>query len=176
MIEAMVHEWTAEPEDLQRVQLSLVIPRKKAELLPPAGTVLKVTVKKNVKKRSLNANAYMWKLCDEIAKAVGTDKETVYRGAVREAGVCEHLAAKNDAYERLKEKWSERGIAWFTEVTDVGMVYTEFNLYFGSSVYTSDQMAAVIENLVGKAEELGIDTVTPRERAMMIEDWGRQNA
>lgn len=86
------------------------------------------------------------------------------------------LQQKNDAYERLKEKWSERGIAWFTEVTDVGMVYTEFNLYFGSSVYTSDQMAAVIENLVGKAEELGIDTVTPRERAMMIEDWGRQNA
>lgn len=45
-----------------------------------------ITIEKQKRKRSLNANAYMWELCHKIAEKVGTTKETVYRKNIREVG------------------------------------------------------------------------------------------
>lgn len=39
------------------------------------------------KKRSLNANGYMWELCEQIAGKLGITKEDVYRQAIKDVGV-----------------------------------------------------------------------------------------
>lgn len=50
-------------------------------------TDVDVTVKKHREKRSLDANAMCWKICTDIANAVGTTKEDVYRNAIKSVGV-----------------------------------------------------------------------------------------
>lgn len=39
---------------------------------------LDITVEKHRSKRSLDANAYFWVLCDKMAKRLGSDKWTIY--------------------------------------------------------------------------------------------------
>lgn len=41
--------------------------------------LLDIELKKHRKKRSLNANAYLWVLCGKLADKIGVDKESVYR-------------------------------------------------------------------------------------------------
>ena len=38
------------------------------------------------RKRSLDANAYLWVLCDQIAKVIRSTKEEVYRAAIKRVG------------------------------------------------------------------------------------------
>ena len=47
-------------------------------------------------KRSKDANAKMWAICEEIARAVTMTKEEVYRQNIREVGVYTPLPIKND--------------------------------------------------------------------------------
>ena len=43
------------------------------------------------KKRSLDANSYMWVLCGKIADAVGITKEEVYRRNIPATSWCLHI-------------------------------------------------------------------------------------
>ena len=61
-------------------------------------------------KRSLNANAYMWVLLDQIAQAIHGTKEEVYRIAVKHVGVFDTLSCTGpEEFIRFREKWK-----WWT--------------------------------------------------------------
>ena len=51
------------------------------------------------KKRSLDANAYCFVLCDKLAEKLGTTKEIVYQKAIREVGAFDILLLQNQAVE-----------------------------------------------------------------------------
>ena len=68
--------------------------------------------------RSLDANAYLWVLCQKIAEAAGTTKDEVYLDAVRHAGQFEYLPIRADALEAFKRRWNGRGIGWPVEIVD----------------------------------------------------------
>lgn len=59
--------------------------------------------------RSLDANGYLWVLCQKIAEAAGITKEEVYLDAVRHAGQFEYLPIRADALEAFKRRWNGRG-------------------------------------------------------------------
>lgn len=44
-------------------------------------------------------------------------------------------------------------------------------LYYGSSVYDSRQMAALIDKIVQDCHAVGIETRTPEEIASIMEQW-----
>ena len=171
MISLDVDRWDAEAESLRDVRLSLIIPRKKAELLPPKGERLTVTVNRYRRRRSLNANAYLWKLCDEIARAVQSTKEDVYRRGIRACGVFESIAIRKEAAERFRTAWEQKGVGWVAEMAGQDMTRAYINAYYGSSTYDTEEMARVIDWAVNEAEGLGIDTLTPNERSLMLEEW-----
>lgn len=52
---------------------------------------LDLEIKKHSEKRSLNANAYFWQLCDKIAKKLGSDKDTIYLRQLRSYGVFQDI-------------------------------------------------------------------------------------
>lgn len=64
-----------------------------------------VTLTKKSKKRSLNANAYAWVLCDKIARELSKNayisKNDVYKRVIQEAGTFTYLPIKNDATGRM---------------------------------------------------------------------------
>lgn len=131
-------------------------------------------IKRTRKKRSLDANAYCWALCEEIAKAVHISKEDVYRRNIREVGVYTPLPIKTEAVAEFQRIWSARGVGWFADVIDDSKLpgFKKVFAYHGSSCYDTAQMARLIDSLIQDAQAVGIDTLSERERSLLLTEWG----
>lgn len=124
--------------------------------------------RKKKKTKSLTANAYMWVLCDEIARVLQSTKDEVYRQAVANVGVFFPLSCESAAFARKRAVWESQGAGFFCNVTREQAGRTEFNAYVGSSKYTQEELSRLIEELVAEAENLGIDTKASRECRALI--------
>ena len=123
------------------------------------------------KKRSLSANAYCWKLCDEIAKSVGLTKEDVYRRAIGDVGVFDQLEINLGALEDFKRRWESRGEGWVVKVADSNSKSALVFAYYGSSVYDRGEMSRLIDNLVQDCKALDIETLSERELSLLKDEW-----
>lgn len=125
------------------------------------------------KKRSLDANAYLWVLCEKIAKAVGITKEEVYRKNINDVGVCEPLPIKAIAVDEFCRKWSARGIGWFVEIIDDSKLegYKLVHAYYGSSVYNTQEMARLLDSVIQDAKSVDVETLRPEELERMKAAW-----
>lgn len=133
-----------------------------------------VEIKKLSKRRSLDANAMAWVLIDKIAEKTHLKKSEVYRNAIREiGGVSTVVCVKNEAVDALCYGWSDHGMGWQTEKVPSKIPdCTNVTLWYGSSVYNTEQMSALIDSLIQDAEALGIPTMSEQETQKLIEMWG----
>lgn len=125
------------------------------------------------RKRSLDANAYMWVLIGKIAAAVGIPSDEVYRNAIRDAGEYTPLPIREDAVEEFARIWAVKGTGWFVDVVDDSKIpgYKLVKAYNGSSSYDTRQMSRLIDYIVQDAKALDIETLTERELSRLKEDW-----
>lgn len=133
---------------------------------------------KAVKKRSNNANAYMWVLCDKIASILHATKEEVYRRAIRDVGVFSDVAVQaGEPCGALIEGWAARGVGYFSEMFDSTLTdkydkpMKRVRLYKGSHTYDSKQMSRLVDWVVSEAKGLGIETMTENELKELKEKW-----
>ena len=120
-------------------------------------------------KRSTDANAYLWVLCDKIAEVIHSTKEEVYRRAIREVGVYSDVAVQNTALSTLIEDWTSRGIGWMAETFDSKLEGCKrVRLYKGSHLYNTKQMSRLIDYIVQEANDLSIETLTDKELNVML--------
>lgn len=124
-----------------------------------------ITAKPHKAKRSLDANAYFWVLCDRIAKRLSSDKWTIYLLQLSKYGVFADLQIMTQALEILKEKFR------YIEVLQEGEESSTVRCYFGSSTYNTKEMSDLIHGTVSDAGSLGIDTATPEEVERMLAIW-----
>lgn len=130
-------------------------------------------ISKKTNKRSLDANSYMWVICDKIAKAIKSTKEDVYRIAIRDVGEWEDKPISDNEVEEHVRKWGKIGEGWFSEVRRDSKVkgYKVVRDYYGSHVYDTVSMARLIDYIVQEAKELGIPTETPEEIERLKKLW-----
>lgn len=130
-------------------------------------------LKRTRKKRSLDANAYCWELCTQIANAVNIAKEDVYRRNIREVGEYTPLPIKAEAVEDFKRIWSGKGVGWFVDVIDDSKIdgYKLIFAYHGSSTYDTAQMSRLIDSLIQDAKAVGIETLSEREKSLLLGAW-----
>lgn len=133
-------------------------------------------IDKAKRKRSLNANAMCWKLCTEIAAAVGLTKEEVYINAIKEVGEYTPLPIKAEAVADFTRVWNAHGIGWPVEVVDDSKLpgYKLVFCYHGSSTYSVQSMNRLLDFLLQDAHAVGIDTISEREKSLLLEEWGKQ--
>ena len=134
------------------------------------GKELSVEIKQFRVKRSLDANAYMWLLLNEMAAVLKTTKDELYMQMLDRYGVYTHIIVKENVVERVKTEWKivrDLGKAMVN-----GRIGIQLQCYFGSSTYDSKEMSKLIEGVVDEAKELGINTVTKRELELMSSAWG----
>lgn len=178
----IIHGWreseltitTAEKGELQRIYDEI------GEIDPE--TEYDVTIKKRKKKRSQDANGYMWALLGELAVKVRNSSIELYKHFIRNYGQYYPIPVREDAIDSFSEVWSSNGIAWFTE--DIGKCktldgYHTLLAYYGSSQYDSKQMARLIEEVVDECKAQGIETMTPAELQAMIqkeEEYEQRNS
>ncbi len=132
-----------------------------------------MSLKKFRQKRSLDANAYCWTIIDKLAAALRLTKAEIYREAIRGiGGVSETVCVKDAAVSRLVEGWEHNGLGWFADTVKSKIPgCTNVVLYYGSSVYDTKQMSALIDALVTEAKAQGIETLTPEQLAAMSAEW-----
>jgi hypothetical protein len=135
-----------------------------------------VEIKEYKKPRSLDANAYFWVLLDQLAGKVNKPKTEIYKDYIREIdGVSEVYGVKNVAVERFREAWLRKGIGWQIDTmpSKKSEDVTNVIAYFGSSTFNTEQMSKLIGFVVEDCRQYGIETMTPRELALLNEEWGR---
>ena len=131
------------------------------------GTLV-LDVSKYSPKRSLNANAYFWKLCTEIARVLGSDKDTVYLMQLSKYGVYVDVEVTKEAAPALKDKF--RYVEDLSDGFDLGDEIT-MRCYFGSSHYTKAEMSVLISGTVNDCHDLGINTWSQEEIDNLIKNW-----
>ena len=138
------------------------------------GKSLKVEVKEYRKNRSLDANAYLWVLCQKLAEALNTTKEEVYREAVRKVGQFEFIAVREDAAETFIRAWNSKGLGWYAEEAPCKLDgCRKIMVYYGSSVYNTKEMSVLIDYIVQECKTQEIETMPPDEIKALFEQWGK---
>ena len=134
---------------------------------------LSIDIKKYRKKRSLDANAYLWVLCGKLAEKMGISKEEVYRQQIIDAGIYRSVKVSSEAADTLIKSWKMHGIGWVAELADdyADNEWSIINLYYGSSVYNTKQISRLIDNVVNECKNLNIQTMTPDEISNMMSLW-----
>lgn len=134
---------------------------------------LDITVKPFRNKRSLDANAYCWLLIDRLAEKMNMAKEEIYQRAIKRiGGVSEMVCVVNDAAEQVCKAWCAHGLGWLAEKVDSKLEgCTNVVLYYGSSIYDTKQMSALIDNIVQDCQAMGIETKTPEQIAEILSLW-----
>lgn len=136
---------------------------------------LSVEIKKWRKKRSLDANAYCWVLCDRIAKELSKDgittKEEVYKDAILQIGTFEPFIVQEKTLENVKRIWEKQGLGFLIQEVSRKDKCVKVNCYYGSSTYDSKEMSLLIEILVQLAQSLNIETKSKAEIDSLLNSW-----
>lgn len=130
-----------------------------------------VSIKRRKKKRSLDANAYMWVLLRELAFKVENSPIELYKHYVRGFGQYYVIPVREDALEAFSKVWSSHGIAWF--VDDIGPCrrtagYHNLRAFYGTSEYDTKAMARLIDEVVEECKAQGIETMSKKELDNLI--------
>ena len=135
--------------------------------------LLDIKISKHREKRSLNANAYCWKLCTEIANVLTkagsvVTKDDIYRQALFSYGQSDIVTLRSDVDPaRHFDYFIEKGKGTINEKE-----YTHYLAAVGSHLYNTEEMSILIDGIVAEAEALGISTMTPNELEQMKGRWG----
>ena len=118
-------------------------------------------------KRSRNANSYAWALMGQIADALRTDKDSVYLTMLKRYGQSEMVSVRSDIDVRGFFKYFE--LAGTSRLN--GKEFSHYRVYKGSSEYDTREMAVLIDGIVSEAQEMEIETLTPKELQFLKDEW-----
>lgn len=131
-------------------------------------------IKEKKKKRSLNANGYFWALCDKLAVKTGVAKTDIYRSYIKEIGGNSYTGCYIDSHIKgVCETWESYGLGWCAETYPSKIKgCTNVILYYGSSLYDTDQMSRLINLIVQDCKENDIPTLDDLEIERLCKEWG----
>lgn len=128
------------------------------------GKTIDIDVKEHREKRSIDANAYMWKLLEKMSEKLPESKDELYDKMLIEYGVFETVSVRKEAAEAFIRQWKGPVKRLGSGVVN-GKEFEHLRVCFGSSGYDTKQMARLLDGIIRECKELGIDTKTPAEIA-----------
>ena len=141
------------------------------------GQQITVEITKASKKRSLTANSFCWALCRLIGQSMTpplADIE-VYRQAIKAVGVWWEKPVNKFKIDEYRKQWESGGDGWLFEVIDDYSPSEKMcHLYFGSSTYTADAMAKLLDWLKDQCDQMGlVIPLSKKEEQELLERWGK---
>lgn len=127
-----------------------------------------VKISKHRKKRSLNANSYLWKLVTEIGNILNKSKEEVYLQMLIDYGQSEMVSILSEI--EVKGYFKYYKLAGSSMLN--GKIFNHYKIYKGSSEYNTKEMSILLNGVVQEARNLGIKTKEDYELEKLIEEWG----
>lgn len=161
-----------------KLELSFLIPKERGSSI--LGVTDKAKEKKEIikvseysRKSSLNANIYIWVLCDKLGKKLNISKNEVYRQNIKNFGVYRLAEIDENSARILMYSWELLGVGWVAEKLDdskhEGVVVIA--LYYGSSTYNTAQMSRLIDAIVYECKVQDIETLRPDALHQLKEAW-----
>lgn len=132
-------------------------------------TVYDVKIDKHREKRSLNANAYLWKLVTEIGNVLNKSKEEVYLQMLIDYGQSEMVSILSEIDVKGYFKYYKLA---GTRLLN-GKEFNHYKIYKGSSEYDTKEMSILLNGVVQEAKNLGIKTKDDIELERLVEEWER---
>lgn len=130
-------------------------------------TVYDVKIDKHREKRSLNANAYLWKLVTEIGNILNKSKEEVYLQMLIDYGQSEMVSILSEIDVKGYFKYYKLA---GTSILN-GKEFNHYKIYKGSSEYDTKEMFILLNGVVQEAKNLGIKTKDDIELERLLEEW-----
>lgn len=158
--------------DIAHAEISVVVDKSALQNLPAQDKPMEIILQTIKKKRSLSASAYCWVLFNEIAKSIKSTAVNVYKAAIRDVGVYELMYMPICAVDRFIDTWNAKGDGWQAELLEAeyqGLSCVK--AYYGSSTYNTSEMARLIDWAIDEAEGLGIETLTPDQKNLLLQEW-----
>ena len=141
-----------------------------------AGKVYEADLKEHRKRRSLDANAYAWKILGELSVVTRVSPEEMYRNYIRDVGGnYEIVPVKEDHIEDWNKVWCSGHYGRSTE--DIGECrktpgYHNIKSYIGSSDYDTAQMSRLLDLIIDDCKAFGVSVLTDQEKSLLLDDWG----
>lgn len=133
---------------------------------------LSICVKKWRKKRSLDANAYLWVLCTKIANhpQIKSSKDEVYEEMLQKYG---YIYRDENGYitVTVKSEVDMSKISGHWKFYKSNGKFDSYLMIKGTSEYDSGEMASFTESVVSEAKALGLETLPPDELKRMVAAW-----
>lgn len=119
----------------------------------------KYEIKEYKEKRSLNSNAYAWKLITELGNVLRKSKEEVYLQMLKDYGQSEIVS--------MLSSITPNGYFKYYEEIGTGIVnnkeFTHYKIFKGSSEFDSKEMSIFIDGIVQECKSVGIQTLDDLE-------------
>lgn len=146
---------------------------------------LSLEIKRYRRKRSLDANAYYWVLIGKLAKALELSNPEAHNMMLCRYGQPELFEGKA-VYTTIPD--TEEAEVKVANATDYhlqptsqvregndGIMYRTYKLLRGSHTFNSEEMARLIDGLIGCCKEAGLpdaEIATPDEKRLLKERYG----
>lgn len=132
-------------------------------------------LKEHRKKRSLDANAKLWALLNELSVLLHLPPEEIYQGYIPDVGGnYKIIPVKPEEIPEWEKDWCRGHIGRM--VDDMGPCmskdlagYHNLKLYRGSSEYDSATFSRLLELVLQDCRQLGIETLSEREKSLLLE-------
>lgn len=156
-MKARIKNLQVQYKSLNTAVLSIEVSKYTLQYLPDGNRPLMLEINEYKKPRTRNANALMWELCEKLAERIpGISKEDAYRQAVHTVGTCYSTTVPAAQADALSNSWTCRGVGWLAETIGQDEESTSILLYPGSSTYTTDQIARLIDYLMDECKAEGV--------------------
>ena len=139
-------------------------------------------VKEHRKKRSLDANAMLWGLINQMSVVLRIPPDEIYQGYIPDVG--DNFTwhpEKPETVKQFSDGWCRGHIGRM--VDDVGPCrlpdlrgYRLLKCYYGSSEYDVPTFSRLLDLVIQDCKNIGIETMSERERSLLLEEWGRTRA
>lgn len=133
------------------------------------GKTFDLSIENHREKRSLNANAYSWKLQSEIAKTLNRRLDDIHFEMIIQYGVVEVVSIKSSVYESAKRSFDYCQEIGRSKLN--GEEFTHCKVGVGSHNYNSKEMATFIDGIVSECKNLDIPTLEDLKIKELIDKW-----
>lgn len=166
-------------EDERGFWLCLLIPQNRREQCSELVRTFKgphvAGIKRETKRRSLDANAYCWALLGRLGAKLGISPEEAYRQYIPDIGDNFHIVPiRSGRVEQWEKLWEGGHVGRICD--DLGESrktpgYHNIRCFIGSSDFDTRQMGRLIDMVIEDCKAQGIETLPPDTIAAMKEEW-----
>ena len=122
-------------------------------------TVYDVKIEKHKKNKTLDQNAYAWKLMNEIGNVLRKSKDEVYFEMLKSYGQISEIS--------MLSSIDPSGYFKYYDISSKRLFnnkeFTIYRIYKGISEYDTREMSIFIDGVIQEAKQLGIQTLTPNQ-------------